>query len=108
MIRDEHLMTCKNNEKPVEQYNFYYIHKFVLYDWMVTVQKKFNLLDKTLHMAVHVFERFLRKKVMDSSTIQKYGVTAFWIASKYEEIYPPYLEDFEYVCAHSYSSEEFK
>jgi hypothetical protein len=81
------------------------MHKQVLYDWLLSVQEKFKLQEKTFHLAINIFERFLNNKVMESSTIQKYGVTALWIASKYEEIYPPYLEDFEYVCANSYTQE---
>ena len=41
---------------------------------------------------------FLQKEVISKDKIQLVGVTAFFIASKFEEIYPPDIKDFVMIC----------
>ena len=43
---------------------------------------------------------------VEKSALQLVGITAFFIASKYEEIYPPNVLDFAVICADTYTTRE--
>ncbi|NWH55275.1 CCNB1 protein, partial [Fregata magnificens] len=75
----------------------------ILIDWLVQVQVKFRLQQETLYMAVTIIDHFLQDNVVSKNKLQLVGVTAMFIASKYEEVYPPYIEDFVYVTDSSYT-----
>ena len=51
-------------------------------------------------------DRYLAESVISRKKLQLVGVTAMLIASKYEEIYPPELSDFEYITDNAYNREE--
>lgn len=75
----------------------------ILVDWLIEVHLKFKLLPETLYITVNVIDRFLEKQKVSKSRLQLVGVTALFIASKYEEIYPPELKDFVYITDGAYS-----
>jgi cyclin B len=62
----------------------------ILIDWLVQVHLKFKLLSETLFMTVSLIDRFLDKERVTRDQLQLVGVAALFIASKYEEIYPPH------------------
>jgi len=78
----------------------------VLVDWMVNVHHQFKLLPETLYMAVSIMDRFFQKESVCKDKIQLVGVTAFFISSKFEEIYPPELSDFVTICEKLYSKRD--
>eukprot|EP00985_Skeletonema_marinoi_P030911 scaffold34703_cov204-Skeletonema_marinoi.AAC.2 len=53
-------------------------------------------------------DRYLTKvKVkVKRSQLQLVGVTALFVASKYEDIYPPELKDMVYICDSAYTKSE--
>lgn len=57
-------------------------------------------------MAVNLIDRFMQitSDVVPKSKYQLFGITCLFIAAKYEEIYPPSLGDFVYVCADTYTA----
>jgi len=75
----------------------------ILIDWLVDVHLKFKLLPETLFITVNIIDRFLEKQRVSKSRLQLVGVTALFVASKYEEIYPPELKDFVYITDRAYS-----
>ncbi|KAM6104788.1 LOW QUALITY PROTEIN: G2/mitotic-specific cyclin-B1-like [Pterocles gutturalis] len=75
----------------------------ILVDWLVQVQMKFRLQQETLYMVVSIIDRFLQDNAVSKKMFQLAGVTAMFIASKYEEIFPPHIEDFAYVTANTYT-----
>jgi G2/mitotic-specific cyclin-B, other len=79
----------------------------ILVDWLVDVHRKFKLRHETLFMAVNLIDRFMEAATepMQKNKFQLFGVTCLFIASKYEEIYPPSLSDFVYVCADTYTAD---
>lgn len=77
----------------------------VLVDWMIDISVKFNLNTTTLYMAVDVLDRFIEKSQIKRDEFQLIGVTALLISCKIEEIYPPLLKDFVYICDYAYSKE---
>jgi hypothetical protein len=78
----------------------------ILIDWLVDVHLKFKLAPETLHLTVNIIDRFLAKEKVLRQRLQLLGVTAFLIATKYEEVYPPEIPDLVYICAGSYSKYE--
>lgn len=81
----------------------------VLVDWLVQVHLKFKLLSETLYLCVGILDRFMQKEVsLQPADLQMVGVTALWIASKYEEIYAPELNDFIVIGDHSFTSEQVR
>ncbi|KFQ93884.1 G2/mitotic-specific cyclin-B1, partial [Nipponia nippon] len=75
----------------------------ILIDWLVQVQVKFRLQQETLYMAVAIIDRFLQDNGVSKKTLQLVGVTAMFIASKYEEVFPPHIGDFVYVTDNTYT-----
>lgn len=51
-------------------------------------------------------DKFMEKSRVTKNKLQLVGVTALFIASKYEEIYPPELKDFVYITDNAYSKTE--
>ena len=72
----------------------------ILVDWLVSVHEKFRLRDETLFITVNMIDRFLTKRVISRRHLQLVGVACMFIASKYEEIHPPLVQDFELVADH--------
>lgn len=78
----------------------------ILVDWLIDVHLKFKLLPETFYMTINLIDRFLGISPVTRQKLQLVGVSAMLIASKYEEIYPPEVKDFEYVTDRAYSREE--
>jgi G2/mitotic-specific cyclin-B, other len=79
----------------------------ILIDWLVDVHLKYNLNPQTLHIAIHLIDRHLEKNLtVIRGRLQLVGVTALFIASKYEEIYPPEADDFVKITDNAYTREE--
>jgi hypothetical protein len=80
----------------------------VLIDWLIDVHKKFKLKEKTLFMAVNLIDRFLQIVQVRKQNFQLLGISCLFLASKYEEIYPPPLKEYSYVCADAYTNDQLK
>lgn len=79
----------------------------ILVDWLVDVHCKYDLLPQTLHVAVRLIDRYLEKDLaVPRQRLQLVGVTAMFIASKYEEIYPPEADDFVRITDNAYTRDE--
>ncbi|KAJ7335896.1 hypothetical protein JRQ81_013837 [Phrynocephalus forsythii] len=76
----------------------------ILIDWLVQVQMKFKLLQETMYMTVAIIDRFLQNNKVAKRMLQLVGVTAMFIASKYEEMFPPEIGDFAFVTDHTYTN----
>ncbi|XP_053324760.1 G2/mitotic-specific cyclin-B1 [Spea bombifrons] len=75
----------------------------ILIDWLVQVQMKFRLLQETMFMTVGIIDRFLQEHPVPKNQLQLVGVTAMFLAAKYEEMYPPEIGDFTFVTDHTYT-----
>ncbi|KAL2330969.1 hypothetical protein Fmac_018550 [Flemingia macrophylla] len=78
----------------------------ILIDWLVEVAGEYKLLSDTLFLSVSYIDRFLSVKPMTKSTLQLLGVSAILIASKYEEIDPPSVDQFCSITDNTYDKEE--
>lgn len=75
----------------------------ILIDWINEVHYQFKLEIDTYHMTVSIIDRYLQL-VADTpkKELQLVGVTAMFIASKYEELFPPDISDFVYITDDTY------
>jgi cyclin A len=78
----------------------------ILVDWLVEVALEYKLEDQTLHLTVAFVDRFLSEMAVQRGKLQLVGVTCMLLASKYEEIYPPCVDDFVYITDNTYSKEQ--
>uniref|UniRef100_A0A3B3UD91 Cyclin B1 n=1 Tax=Poecilia latipinna TaxID=48699 RepID=A0A3B3UD91_9TELE len=80
----------------------------ILIDWLVQVNLKFRLLQETMYMTVGIIDRFLQDHPVPKKQLQLVGVTAMFLASKYEEMYPPEISDFAYVTDRAYTTAQIR
>lgn len=78
----------------------------VLVDWLVEIHLKFRCVPETLHLAVNIIDRYLANVDIERELLQLVGVTAFLLAAKYEEIYPPELRDIIVITDRAYSRQD--
>lgn len=78
----------------------------VLVDWLIEVHTRFRLLPETLFLAVNIVDRFLSSKVVPLDKFQLVGVTAMFIASKYEEVLSPHIGNFVHVADNGFTVDE--
>ena len=78
----------------------------ILIDWLIEVHLKFKLMIETLYLTVNLIDRFLEKETITRNKLQLVGVTAMFLASKYEEIYAPECRDFVYISDKAYTREQ--
>lgn len=77
-----------------------------LVDWLVEVLEEYKLVSDTLYLTVSYVDRFLSSHALSRNKLQLLGVCCMLIASKYEEISPPHVEDFCYITDNTYMKEE--
>ncbi|KZW02735.1 hypothetical protein EXIGLDRAFT_601364 [Exidia glandulosa HHB12029] len=77
-----------------------------LVDWLLQVHMRYHMLPETLWIAVNIVDRFLTKRVVSLIKLQLVGVTAMFIAAKYEEVLAPSVDEFVYMTDKGYSREE--
>lgn len=78
----------------------------ILVDWLIEVHTRFHLLPETLFLAVNIVDRFLSEKVVQLDNFQLVGITAMFIASKYEEVLSPHVENFKRITDDGFSESE--
>ena len=78
----------------------------ILVDWLLEVHTRFRLLPETLFLTVNIIDRFLSCKVVQLDRLQLVGVTAMFIASKYEEVLSPHITNFVHVADDGFTEEE--
>ncbi|KAG6515405.1 cyclin-A3-1-like isoform X2 [Zingiber officinale] len=78
----------------------------VLVDWLVEVAEEYKLLSETVYLSVSYIDRFLSFNAIKKPNLQLLGVTSMLIASKYEEVDQPTVEEFCYITDNAYTSEQ--
>lgn len=78
----------------------------ILVDWLIEVHTRFRLLPETLFLAVNIVDRFLSQKVVPLDKLQLVGITAMFIASKYEEVLSPHVGNFVHVADDGFTVDE--
>ncbi|KAH8286899.1 hypothetical protein KR018_007718 [Drosophila ironensis] len=75
----------------------------ILIDWLVEVGEEYKLDTETLYLSVSYLDRFLSHMAVVRNKLQLVGTAAMYIASKYEEIYPPDVGEFVFLTDDSYT-----
>lgn len=80
----------------------------ILIDWMIDVHDSFELKEQTLFLALSYLADYSALREITKEDYQLVGITCLWIASKYEEIYPPKPKNYIEVTADTYSMKDLK
>lgn len=78
----------------------------ILIDWLIDVHMRFKLKSETLFLTVYIIDKFLSTQAISRKELQLVGVTAMWMASKYEEIYANEVKDYAYMTDFTYSIQQ--
>ncbi|XXG50629.1 hypothetical protein AAC387_Pa02g4600 [Persea americana] len=78
----------------------------ILVDWLIEVHNKFELMPETLYLTIHIVDRYLSIKTVPRRELQLVGIAAMLIASKYEEIWAPEINDFVCISDRTYCREQ--
>ncbi|TVY19644.1 G2/mitotic-specific cyclin-B [Lachnellula arida] len=98
--------TLPNADYMVHQDDLEWKMRGILVDWLIEVHTRFHLLPETLFLAVNIIDRFLSAKVVQLDRLQLVGVTAMFIASKYEEVLSPHVANFRHVADDGFTESE--
>ncbi len=71
----------------------------ILIDWLIEIHWKLELAQETLFFTVNLIDRFLSLRMVSSSKLQLVGITALFIAAKYEEVECPPIETFSQITS---------
>ena len=83
--------------------------RHILIDWLVQVHSRFSLLQETLFLTVAILDRYLQLSLSTSKEdLQLVGVTAMFIATKYEEIYSSEIGDYVYITDKAYTKQQIR
>ncbi|GER51921.1 cyclin [Striga asiatica] len=78
----------------------------ILVDWLVQVHSKFELSPETLYLTVNILDRFLAVKTTSRKELQLVGLGAMLIASKYEEIWAPEVNELVSISDRTYTDKQ--
>ncbi|XP_059430008.1 G2/mitotic-specific cyclin S13-7-like [Corylus avellana] len=78
----------------------------ILVDWLIEVHRKFELMPETLYLTINIVDRFLSVKAVSRRELQLVGISSMLIASKYEEIWAPEVNDFVCISDNAYVKEQ--
>ena len=75
----------------------------ILVDWLIEVADEYKLESKTLHLSISTIDRVLSKRSVKRGSLQLVGCACMLLAGKYEEIFPPTVEDYSYISDNTYT-----
>ncbi|KAH0997871.1 hypothetical protein GBA52_021735 [Prunus armeniaca] len=78
----------------------------ILIDWLVEVHRKFELMPETFYLTVNIIDRYLSMKIVSRRELQLVGISSMVIASKYEEIWAPQVNDFVCLSDYAYTGDQ--
>jgi hypothetical protein len=105
-LKDLEMVTLPNPDYIEHQPDLEWKMRGILIDWLLEVHTRFRLLPETLFLAVNIIDRFLSAEVVALDRLQLVGVTAMFIASKYEEVLSPHVMNFSHVADETFSDKE--
>ncbi|RGP76618.1 cyclin b [Fusarium sporotrichioides] len=105
-LRDLECKSIPNPQYMSHQDDLEWKTRGILVDWLIEVHTRFHLLPETLFLAINIIDRFLSEKVVQLDRFQLVGITAMFIASKYEEVLSPHVENFKRIADDGFSEAE--
>ncbi len=88
-----------------KHYDISFNMRAILIDWLLEVCEEYHLDEKTFFIAVSLLNRFffLTEIKISRGDLQPYGCAALLIAAKFNEIFPPGVDDFVYISDNTFS-----
>jgi G2/mitotic-specific cyclin 1/2 len=105
-LKELEITTMANPDYMNNQTELEWKMRGILVDWLLEVHTRFRLLPETLFLSVNIIDRFLSTKVVQLDRLQLVGVTAMFIASKYEEVLSPHVQNFRHVADDGFTEED--
>ncbi|KAK4702359.1 G2/mitotic-specific cyclin 2, partial [Phenoliferia sp. Uapishka_3] len=78
----------------------------ILIDWLIEIHTKFRLLPETIFLATNIIDRLLSLQEVSLVKFQLVGITALFIAAKYEEVVCPSVQNFLFMTDGGYEDDE--
>ncbi|KAF7116629.1 hypothetical protein RHSIM_RhsimUnG0018400 [Rhododendron simsii] len=75
----------------------------ILVDWLIEVHNKFELTLETLYLTLNIVDRYLASTTVSRRELQLVGLSSMLMASKYEEIWAPEVNDFVCISDRAYT-----
>jgi hypothetical protein len=107
-----HMQTEQNLTKPFPFYmksqtkGFNENLRAEIIDWIIRVHQKFRLWSETLFITINLLDRYLSIFDFPSDRIYLLCTACLFIATKYEEIYPPTMKDWIKLTQNKYTKEQ--
>ncbi|KDO20281.1 hypothetical protein SPRG_14416 [Saprolegnia parasitica CBS 223.65] len=79
--------------------------RMILIDWLVEVGEEYKVSSKALHLAICLVDRCLASMTLHRSELQLMGCACMILASKYEDVHAPSVEDLVYISDHTYTGD---
>lgn len=93
---DCHSAKTTGNRKKMSTHKITRQDRAAVIDLVMEIHRKYGLVPETLFVAVSIIDRYLglrKEGLRRSKDIEAIGIAALLIASKYEDIYPPALDE---------------
>jgi len=108
---DQHLREAELRTRPKPHYmrkqnDLTQQMRTILIDWLVEVTIEYKMNDETLYLAVNYIDRFLSQMAVLRGKLQLVGTAAMLIASKFEEIYAPEVNEFVFITDDTYTRQQ--
>lgn len=108
--KNEKINVCDYSNKDIFklQDKKYYNEKnrSIIYHWLVKNNHKWKLKDDTIYMAMNIMDRYISQYKSKNLEFQLIAISSYLIASKYEDIYPPYIDELSQICNYIYSNDD--
>jgi len=82
-------------------------HRRKLLDWLFRVNMQFSFQFDTWVLTASLLDRFLSTQPIEKDVFQLVGCSAFLIAAKHEERFPPKISELVDICARCYNKVDF-
>lgn len=78
-----------------------------LISWCVQINSTLKLLPETMYTTISILDRYFQNVIIQhQEQVQLIAITATLIASKYEEIYPPEIDELTYLTQNAYTKRD--
>lgn len=82
-------------------------HRRILVNWLLQLHIKYKLTPETLYMMCYILDAYVAKKPeLRTTNYQLVGGAALWLASKFEEVWPPQVDDIVKLADRSFTANE--
>merc|ERR1712025_1195112 len=105
-LREQEVKFMAKHNYMIKQSDISHSMRSILVDWLVEVGEEYKLQTETLYLAVSYIDRFLSYMSVQRAKLQLVGTAAMFIASKYEEIYPPDVGEYVYITDDTYNKRQ--